>query len=309
MRRREFITLLSGAAAWPSAAHAQQPEVKRIAVMGSLRPDDPDVLRRMAIFRAALKALGWAEGANIEFNSRWAGDDLRHMREIAKELIAWRPDVITAHSTVVVTALRAETSSIPVVFVNVADPVGSGLISSLARPGGNLTGFTNFEAGMAGKWLELLRDVSPDVKCVGVMFNPDEAAAPAHYFLGSIEGAASSLGIKAVAVEVRDDGEIERAIRELSTQPNSGAVVLPFAFATVRRQSIATLMARHRVPAIYGFRYFAESGGLISYGVETAGIYRSAATYVDRILRGAKPEDLPVQAPNSRYHYSVRVAL
>jgi putative ABC transport system substrate-binding protein len=300
MRRRDFIKgIVSAGLTRPVLARAQQRAVvKRIAVMGSAAPDDPDVQRRMAAFRAALKTLGWAEGANIELNSRWAGGAL-HLREIAKELIDWHPDVVAAQSSSVVAALSAETSSIPIVFVQVGDPVGSGFITSLARPGGNLTGFTNFEASVGGKWLELLTEVSSAVKSVGIIFDPDEAPSILHRYIGSIEAAAASLGVTTVATEVRDEAEIERAIGGLGTQPNIGAVVLPFAFVAVHRERIATLMIRHRVPAISGFRYFAASGSLMSYGVESVSIWRSAATYIDRILRGAKPEDLPVQATNS----------
>jgi putative ABC transport system substrate-binding protein len=301
MRRREFIGLVGGAAAaWPLATQAQQAErVRRIGVMGSLAPDDPDVLQRMAVFRAALAELGWAEGKNIQIDPRWAGGDLGHIRESAKALVRWSPDVVAAQSTPVTAALRDETDTIPIVFVQVADPIGNGFIVNLAKPGANLTGFTNFESSMAGKWLELLKDVSPAIARVGVLFNPDEGPGLAQYFLSSIEAAAASYGVVTVSLEARDPGEIERVIGAFGVVPNRGAVVLPTALNAVHREHIATLMARQRVPAVYGFRYFVTSGGLMSYGVETVAIWRHVAGYVDRILRGAKPAELPVQAPTN----------
>jgi putative ABC transport system substrate-binding protein len=301
MRRREFITLVGSAvAAWPLTARAQQAEqVRRIGVMGSLAPDDPDVLQRMAVFRAALAELGWAEGKNIQIDHRWTGGDLGHIRESAKALVGWSPDVVAAQSTPVTAALRDETDTIPIVFVQVADPIGNGFIANLAKPGANLTGFTNFESSMAGKWLELLKDVAPAIARVGVLFNPDEGHGLAQYFLSSIEAAAGSYGVTTVSLEARNPGEVERVIGAFGIVPNRGAVVLPTAYNAVHREHIATLMARQRLPAVYGFRYFVTSGGLMSYGVETVAIWRHVAGYVDRILRGAKPAELPVQAPTN----------
>jgi putative ABC transport system substrate-binding protein len=291
MKRRQFIALLGGAAAWPLAVRAQQSErMRRIGVLfASL---DEGYVPALA---QGLTQLGWSEGRNVRIDKREARGEVSRIRAYAGELVRLIPDVILAHGTETSRIMQQETGTIPIIFTTVTDPVGSGLVASLARPGGNVTGFTNFEFSMAGKWLELLKEAAPTVRRVAVLFNPDNAAMPGQ--LHAIAVAAASLGLQMVEAKVRNRDEIERAIDGLARVPNTGLLVLPEFLTTVHRGLIVALAARHRLPSAYAHRYFTTSGGLISYGVDNNAVYRRAASYVDRILRGEKAADLPVQQP------------
>jgi putative ABC transport system substrate-binding protein len=301
VNRRELIALFAGAAVAPSllcplAVHAQQTgRIRRIAMwMG--RADDAEAQRHLTAFRQALLALGWTDGRNIRADYRWVVGDIDHRRAIAKEVLEQQPDVVVAETTVRVAALAWERPTIPIVFVNVSDPIGSGFVAGLARPGGTITGFTSNEPTLGSKWPELLKEIAPGIGRVGFMFNPDTAPY-ADAFLRVAEAAAPSIGVELIASRVRNDSEIERAIIALASAPGGGLIVLPEATTNTRSQLIIALAARHRLPAIYAFRFQATGGGLISYGVDLADSFRGAASYVDRILRGEKPADLPVQAP------------
>jgi putative tryptophan/tyrosine transport system substrate-binding protein len=296
MKRRQFITLLGGtAAAWPLAARAQQPgRVREIAIwMG--RPNDTEGQRHAAAFRERLQVLGWTVGRNIRTDYRWVTGDIDRTR-MAKEIVEQKPDVIVVETTVGVAALARENRAIPMIFVNVSDPVGSGFVAKLAHPGGNITGFMSNEPTLGGKWPELLKEIAPEVAHVGFLFNPDTAPY-AEPFMRHAEVAGRSLGVEVTASRARNDGEIERVIAGIASKAGGGLIVLPEATTNARYEVIIALAARHRVPAIYAFRYQAMGGGLISYGVDIADLFQGAAVYVDRILRGEKPADLPVQAP------------
>ena len=300
MKRREFITLLGGAvAAWPLAARAQQAERVRllVAMMGG-RNADTDLEGRawFAAFRQALQELGWVEGRNFRADYRWPSGDLDRMRAIAKEFVDLKPDVMLASDTPSVEALLRETRTIPIVFTNLADPVGTGLVRSLARPGGNATGFTGFEYSLAGKWLEMLKEIAPAVMRVAVLFNP-ETAPFAQQYLSFIETSAPTFGVTANAASIGSISEIEAAIEAQARASGGGLIVLPDTFTFSNRALLIALAARHRLPAIYPTRGQAIDGGLLSYGPDTVDLYRRAAGYVDRILKGEKPGDLPVQAP------------
>jgi putative ABC transport system substrate-binding protein len=293
-RRREFISLLGGAVAWPLSAHGQQPDrMRRIGVLMGIA-EDSEGQARIAVFRRALHALGWIEGRNVLLNYRWSDGDVAHSRQYANELLNMRPDVIVVNSTPVALAVKNTTSTAPTVFVQVSDPVAAGLVQSLARPGGNLTGFTNFDPSTARKWLELLKRVAPNITRVAYIFNPNTAPL---LYPRLVETAAPSLSVKSVAAEVHNAVEIERVIGQVARESDSALLVLPDLFTATNRHSIIALAARHRLPAIYPFRYFVASGGLMSYGTELLDTYRQAASYVDRILKGEKPSDLPVQQP------------
>jgi putative tryptophan/tyrosine transport system substrate-binding protein len=295
MRRRDFITLLGGAAAaWPLAARAQQPaRVRDIAVwMG--RPNDTEGQRNAAAFRERLQVLGWAVGQNIRIDYRWVTGDIDRTR-MAKEIVEQQPDVIVVESTLGVSALASESRAIPMIFVNVSDPVGSGFVENFARPGGNITGFVSNEPTLGGKWAGLLKEIAPTVVRVGVLFNPD-IAPYAEPFLRSAEGAARLLGMEVTAAQFRSDAEIEPAMARIASNPGGGLIVLPEATTNSRFGVIIGLAARYHLPAIYAFRYQAVAGGLLSYGVDIADLFRDAAVYADHVLRGAKPADLPVQA-------------
>jgi putative ABC transport system substrate-binding protein len=299
VKRREFITLLGGAAAWPLAARAQQPErARRIGMLQPFAPHDAEAQPRVSAFRRRLQELGWTDGHNVRIDYRWAppGDPAR-MRAEAAELVSLNPDVIVDASTPPVVALRAETRTIPILFVQVIDPVAAGFVTSLARPGGNVTGVTTFEFSMGGKWLETLKDVSPQIARVAVLYNP-KTAPFAGLLLRSIAAAAPSFALEPIDTPVQDAAEIERAIDAIAQKSNSGLLVLPDASNLLHRELITTRAAKHRLPAIYPFRFFALGGGLVSYGTDATDAHRQIASYVDRILRGTKPEDLPVQAPN-----------
>jgi ABC-type uncharacterized transport system substrate-binding protein len=303
--RREFITLLGGAAvAWPLAARAQQPErMRRIGVLMNLAADDPEALGRITTFVQSLQQLGWTNGRNMRIDARWAAGNADNFRKYAAELVALSPDAILSTSTVAVLSLQQATHTVPLVFVQVIDPVGAGIVASLARPGGNATGFALFEFGMSGKWVELLKEIAPGVRRVAVLRDLSVGIAQ----LAAIQAVAPSLGLELSAVGgVRDVEEIESAVTAFARSPNSGLIVTASTPAVIHRELIATLAARHRLPAVYAFRYNVMAGGLISYGPDALDPYRRAAGYVDRILKGEKPADLPVQAP-TRYELVVNL--
>ena len=296
MKRRDFITLLGGAATWPLAAEAQQPDrVRRIGVLMNLAPADPESTARVTAFAQGLQELGWTIGRNVQIDTRWAAADADLFRRYAAELVALAPDVILASSSPAMMSLQQLTRTVPIVFVNIVDPVGAGFVESLARPGGNATGFVLYEYGMSAKWLELLKEIVPPLKLAAVLRDPAIASGAGQYAV--IQAASPSFGVELRAVGVRDAGEIERAITAFARSSNGGLIVTGSPLTLVHRDLIITLAARHRLPAVYPFRYFATSGGLISYGPDTVDQYRRAAGYVDRILKGEKPADLPVQAP------------
>jgi putative ABC transport system substrate-binding protein len=293
-KRRELIILLGGAAAWPVAARAQQPDrVRRVGVLMGIS-DDPEGRARLAVFRQALQALGWIEGRNVQFIYRWSAGDVANARQFAKELLELRSDVILANSTPVAAAIRDTTRTTPTVFVQVSDPVTAGVVQSLARPGGNLTGFTNFEPSIVNKWLELVKRVAPNIKRAAYLFNPNTAPL---LYARAVETAAPSLSLNPVAAEVHNAAEVEGVIEQVARESGSALIVLPDLFTATNRQSIIGLAAHHRLPAVYPFRYFVAGGGLMSYGIEMLETYRQAASYVDRILKGERPSDLPVQQP------------
>ena len=295
MKRRRFITLLGAAAAWSLAAHAQQAqEMRRVGALLVLRENDPEGKVWLRAFEEELQRLGWEQGRNIQIEYRFAGSDEHRLRTWAAELAGMRPDVLFTAGTPALVALSRETRSLPIVFAQVSDPVKLGLVASLARPAGNITGFVTVESAFTGKWLELLRDMAPDRKRVTVLLDPDNPSQLVLYFQG-IETAASTLGMQLTRADVRSADDIERAIEAVAQQPNGALVVVPTAVTLLNRDLIIALAARHRLPAIYPYRIFAVSGGLISYGVSLPDSYRRAASYVGRILKGAKPGDLPVQ--------------
>jgi putative tryptophan/tyrosine transport system substrate-binding protein len=295
IKRREFITLLGGAAAaWPLAARAQQPDrVRRVGVLMGIS-DDPEGQARVAVFRQALAALGWTEGRNVQFIYRWSAGDVVYARQFAKELFDLRSDVILANSTPIAVAVRDVTRTTPTVFVQVSDPVTAGVVQSLARPGGNLTGFTNFEPSIANKWLELVKWVAPKITRVAYLFNPNTAPL---FYARAVETAAPLLSLNPFAAEVHNTAEMEGVIEQFARESGSALIVLPDLFTATNRQSIIAIAAHHRLPAVYPFRYFVTGGGLMSYGIEMLETYRQAASYVDRILKGERPSDLPVQQP------------
>ena len=296
MRRREFITLLGGAAvAWPVAARAQQPErMRRIGVLMAFA--GPNAQSYATAFRDALTKLGWAEGRNLRTEVRWGAGDADKFRSFAKELVDLRPDAIVGQSTPVVVALVRETQTIPIVFLNVADPIGSGFVVSLARPGGNLTGFMADNSALGGKWVELLKEIAPRTVRVALMFNPT-TAVPLKFYMPSIQAAASTSGVEVNATPVHTKDEIEGIIAAQARDQGGSLIVMPDPFNATNQEHITLLAARYRVPAMYYRREFAEAGGLIAYASDFAEQFPQAATYVDRILKGAKPQDLPVQAP------------
>jgi putative ABC transport system substrate-binding protein len=295
MRRREFITLVGGAAAWPLAARAQQAgRVYRIGMLMGQPEGDPENASRLAAFRLALGKLGWSEGRNLLIDMRWGAGDPDRMRTHGKELSGLAPDIVVAESTPATAALRQEVRGVPIVFLQVANPIGAGFVASLARPGGNITGFTNFEPSMGGKWLELLKEVAPRLARAAAIFNPETHSGQ---YWQSIEAAAPSLAVKFIRAPVRAAAEIERAVEAFARDPNGGLLVMPDSFTLAHREMIVTLAERHRLPSIYAFRVFPASGGLLSYGIDQVEIYRRVAAYVDRILRGANPGELPVEGP------------
>jgi putative ABC transport system substrate-binding protein len=297
VRRREFISLLSGAAAWPIAARAQQDErVRRIAVLFGNSESDPEGQSRAAAFRQDLQKLGWTEHRNLRIDYRWGAGEYERARAYAAELVALAPDVIVANGTPASIAVQRATGSIPVVFVVVVDPVGAGLIQSLARPGGNITGFATFEPEIGGKWLELLKEISPGLRRVAVILDPQFRGFAA--LSGAIERLAPTFGFDVTSLVHRDTSEdLESAIAAFAQEPGGGLIVLPTTLNNVSRHRIFSLAARHRLPAVYPFRHYAKDGGLMSYGFDSFDLFRRGASYVDRILKGEKPGDLPVQSP------------
>ena len=324
MRRRNFVALLGLGTARSLVAFAEQPlltvvafvnlscaialtsvsavaqpsgSVRQIDVVMALAVDDPDAGPRVEVFEQALQKLGWRKGANIHLEYRWPGSsDGNRIRSSAREIVSLRPDVILAHATPALAALRQETSSIPIIFVQVTDPVSRGLINSLARPGGNITGFTNFEFSMGGKWAELLREIDPSAARVAVLFNPRTAPYGGQFF-EQIRNSSTSLGMEASEARVHEIADIERAISRIGSEANGGLIVLPDTFTALHRDLIIALANRHRLPTVYPFRYFVTRSGLASYGVDAYDLFRRAAGYVDRILNGERAADLPVQAP------------
>jgi putative ABC transport system substrate-binding protein len=296
MRRREFFSFVCSAVAWPLAAHAQQAErMRRVEILLPATADDLDYQAFVAAFLQGLGQLGWTVGRNMRIDTRWATADAAAIRRHAAELAALAPDVIVAHGGATVGPLMQATRTVPIVFPVVADPVGAGFVDSLARPGGNATGFMNLEYGMGAKWLEVLKQIAPSVTRAAVIrdtANPTGAAV-----FGIIQAVAPSLGMELVPINMRDVGEIERSVAVFARVPNGGLVVTPSAPTLLHRNLIITLAAQHRLPAVYSDRHFVTSGGLISYGPDRIDQYRLAAGYVDRILKGEKPADLPVQAP------------
>src|SRR6516165_1986470 len=297
VKRRHFIKLLGSAAAWPLAARAQQAgRVRRVGVLvAAYTQHDREGQVRIGAFIDTLQRLGWADGRNLRIDYRWAAGDADRGKNFAAELVRSSPDVIVANGNPVLVELHRLTSTVPIVFTQVSDPVGSGVVAGFARPGGNITGFINFEDAMGGKWLGVLKEASPSMKRVAVLFGSDAPATVA--FLRMAETIAPSLGIQVTSIDVHGGVEIERAVAAFARQPDGGLIVTPHPSLIANRRSIIALAAGHRLPAVYPFRYLAIEGGLMSYGPDQIDQWRGAATYVDRILRGEKPGELPVQAP------------
>ena len=297
MRRRDFITLLGGAAAaWPLGARAQQGErVRRIGVLMNLASDDAESQSRLTAFVQSLQQSGWTDGRNTRIEIRWGASKPELLNKFAAELVALSPEVLLANGTSAVVPLQQASATIPIVFVNVVDPVGAGLVASLARPGGNVTGFTIFEYGMSGKWLELLKELVPRLTRVAVLRDPSRAPGIGQF--AAIQAVAPSLGVELTPLDVREAGEIERAIGSFKRSANSGLIVTASPAAAVHRTVILRLADHYQMPTVYPYRYFVADGGLVSYGADSVDPYRRAASYVDRILKGEKPADLPVQAP------------
>jgi putative ABC transport system substrate-binding protein len=305
MRRREFIGLLGGAAAWPLAARGQQPErMRRIGVLNSLAADDPEGLARLKAFQQGLHQFGWTDGRNVQIDVRWPAGNPDRIRSYAAELVALAPDVILATGAATVGPLLQVTRTVPIVFALVVDPVGAGYVESLARPGGNATGFVNFEYGISAKWLELLKQIAPGVTRAAVIRDPAISAGLGLF--GAIQSVAPSVGVEVSPVDARDAGEIERGVTAFARAPNVGLIVTGSALAVVHRDLIIALAARHKLPAIYFERFFITGGGLVSYGPNFTDQFRSAAAYVARILKGEKPADLPVQAP-TKYELVINI--
>ncbi len=296
MQRREFITLLGGTLALPLTARAQQPErMRRIGVLMAYAESDREGQAWMVAFWKGLQKLGWTEGRNIRIDTRWAAADVEAMQRLAKELVALQPDLILTQNTPTTAAMLQQTRTIPIIFANVADPVGSRFVTNFPRPGGNVTGFVLFEPTMAGKWLNLLKEIAPNVNRAAFLFNP--ATAPYADYLGSFEASARSLAVEAIAAPVHSPSEFEAVFSALARDPNGGLVAMADIFLSNHRVEITALARRYRIPAVYPFHQFTEVGGLLSYGNDPPDNFRRAATYVDRILKGEKPADLPVQAP------------
>jgi len=299
VRRREFINLISGwALAWPIDARAQQPDrMRRVGVLMGYPESDSEAQAYVAAFRDGLQQLGWTEGRNVRIDTRWATPaDTDSMQRFAKELIALQPDIILSHVTPTTAVLLQQTRSVPIIFALVADPVGSGFVASFARPGGNATGFISMESSMSSKWLELLKEIAPRITRVVMLYNPP-AAKFAEYWLNPFKTAAASITVEPIVAPINDMSELESVVAAQSREPNGGLIVMPDSFMDAHRLEITSLAARYRLPAVYAHRFFVVLGGLLSYGVDQTDNFRRAATYADRILKGDKPPDLPVQAP------------
>ena len=296
MRRREFMMLLGGASAWPLAAHAQQPDrMRRVSVLMAYVESDATQLWTKT-FSESLQELGWISGQNIQLDFHWPGPSLDRLRVDAAEMVRLNPDVLMAATTPAVVALQHETRSIPIVFANVADPVGQGIIASFAKPGGNTTGFGAFEFSVAGKWVQVIKEIAPSVIQIGVIFNP-ETAPYYRSFLPFVETASRQLGVKQIVIPIHDSNRIADTLEQLAKEPNTGVIVTPAALFTNAREVIIMTAARLRLPTIYPYSHFAENGGLVSYGFDVRDMFQRAAAYVDRILKGAKPANLPAQQP------------
>ena len=306
MKRREFITLFGGAAAaWPLAAHAQQTErMRRIGVLMNVAADDPEAQARNVAFLQGLHELGWTDDRDVRIDYRWAAGDPDRLRRYAAELVALAPDVVLASGTSTVGPLQRASGTVPIVFAGVTDPVGAGFVNSMARPGSNPTGFISFEYGLSGKWLELLKQIAPGVTRVAVLRDPEISGGTGQF--GAIQSVASSFGVELSPINVRDAGEIERAIAAFARSSNGGLILTASGLAFVHRDLIIALAARHKLPTIYYYRIFVSAGGLVSYGPDPHNQYRLAASYVDRILKGEKPADLPVQAP-TKYELAINL--
>jgi putative ABC transport system substrate-binding protein len=298
MRRREFITLLGAAAAWPLVAHAQTSRVRQIGVLMSGSDNDADMRAEVLALQNGLHEAGWIEGHNIHFEFRWAQGDTKRSLAYATELVGLAPDVIVTGTTPAAIALQQATHSIPVVFVNLADPVGTGLVRSLANTGGNLTGFTAFEFSIVGKWLELLKEIAPRTTRAGLIFGGPAVSTVGERFYQMFEAAARASSVEPVAIRIRAAADVDPAIDAFATQPNVGLVAAAEVAAVTYHVPIINAVARHHMPAVYPFRFFATDGGLAAYGVSLVDQFRRAASYVDRILRGTNPSNLPVQAPD-----------
>ncbi len=298
MRRRAFITFVGGAAVWPLAAQAQQADrVRRVGVLMPFAAGDAAGKLELAAFAQQLQALGWTDGGNLRIDYRWSAGDPGRMEALAQELIALQPDVIFSRSTPVTGALVKQTRAIPLVFAVVSDPVGEGFVASVARPGGNATGFTNAEASLTGKWLGLLKEMMPSINRVAFIFDPRVAAGGGSYYTRLIEAAAPQFQVAPTAIPIADSADVDGSVGDFVRKPNGGLLVLPDSTTNFHRERIISMAAQHRVPAVYAFRNIVADGGLMSYGIDVIELFRRAAIYVDRILRGAKPADLPVQLP------------
>ena len=298
LKRREFITLLGGAAAaWPLAARAQQSDgMRRIGVLIPESENDVDYKAYMAAFRQGLQQLGWMEGRNVQINYRWGAHDIEVTQRFAKELVAQQPDCILTSGTPATASILQQTRTIPIVFAQIADPVGSGFVASFARPGGNVTGFISNDPTMAGKWVELLKEIAPRVARVAFVFSP--ATTPyAEAYLNPFKAAATSFGMEAITAPVHNISELDSVVAAQAREPNSGLIAMPDSFMNIHRVEVTSLAARYHLPAVYPYRYYTELGGLLSYGNDPRDLFRRAATYVDKILKGEKPSELPVQAP------------
>jgi putative tryptophan/tyrosine transport system substrate-binding protein len=297
LRRRQFMTLLGSAAAWPVAARAQQAErIRRLGVLMAVSESDADVRSGLVAFQQNLQKLGWNDGRNIRIDYRWGDADAGRIQALAKELVGLQPDVLVAHSTPSAKGLLQVTRSIPIVFLTVTDPLGQGLVASLSRPGGNITGFSVFEFSLGTKWVEVLKQIAPGTRRVTTIFNPETAPYFGMY-LSSIKAATATIPLELIAVPVHSETDIDNVIRKVGSEPDGGLFVLPDSHNVVHRHRIIELAAEYHLPAIYYFRYFASDGGLIAYGPNETDLFIRTASYVDRILKGTSPSDLPVQQP------------
>jgi putative ABC transport system substrate-binding protein len=308
MRRREFIKVIGGGvAAWPLSARAQQPDrMRRIGVLMAFDENDARAKKWLSRFNDELSQLGWTAARKPRMEVRWAGDNVDRMRAFAKELVDLHPDVILSFGTPVTAALQRETRTIPIVFAIVSDPVGEGFVASLSRPGGNITGFHNSEASIGGKWLELLKQVAPGVRRAAMIFNPDTAPGHGKYYMPDFEASGRSLKVEPIAAAVRSVADLEKVITDLGRQPDSGFVAMADFFLFINRETAISLAARNKVPAVYPWRDVVLAGGLLSYGPDLEDIVRRAAPYVDRILKGEKPAELPVQVP-TKFEVAINV--
>ena len=305
IRRREFITTLGSAVAWPLAARAQPARMRRLGVLLSFAENDAGGVSEMDALRAGLAELGWVEDRNIHVDVRWPGGDLERIQEMAKELVAVRPDIVLARSTPTTAAFRRESENIPIVFVNIIEPAEQGFVQNLARPGGNITGFTSFESMIGGKWLQLIKEVDPRITRVAVIFNP-QTAPFAGLFVRSVEAAAPGLAVEVMAMPVASDADIEAAMTDFARRPGGGLVAIPDSFTGEHREQVIAQAARNRVPALFSNLVSTSSGGLMAYAVDTRDLMHRAAGYVDRILKGDKPAELPVQQP-AKFQLSINL--